>query len=315
MATLIEDGTTLRIATDCYEAVVTTEGYVSGVGRGSFVDRATGARDPGFGLMIADFLMEPGWDDAWTDEEAGHRYSRDVATHGRLPKRYVELPQICTQAKTLPYEVFRGEGFVAVRQWFHYREATAGRKAGSRWEQTLLFPDGQRFFFASDRITSVNDVDALLFRQDVPGHLKHQEGDTFEQVYLSYHGCIPAGEFASPFAPDERFLYHRGDQPLPERMIRAYQVKKEGMSGPWLAGMTLDPAVVYEGWCHERGYVCFIQEIGGFPVRAGETLEATSIVGWFDDVPEMERAYDAHRGASRIEVSSSGWRLASGASS
>jgi len=309
MAEIRQEGTRLQISTDCCEAAVQTEGYVSGVARGSFVDRATGAAESGFGLLIADFLMEPGWDDGWTDEEASHRYLRDPAVHGHLPKRYVELPQICTQAGRLSYETFHGDGFVGVRQWFHYTEATAGRTAGSRWEQTLVFPDGVRYFLACDRITSLNDIDALLFRQDVPGHLRHEGGDSFLQVYLSYHGYLPAEAFAEPFPPDARFLYQRGAGPAPQRMIRAYQVRVDGRPGPWLAGMTLDPAAVYEAWCHERGYVCFIQEIGGFPVRAGETLSAAYVVGWFDDVAEMEGVYDRYRGASRLEASEAGWRL------
>ena len=126
---------------------------------------------------------------------------------------------------------------------------------------------------------------------------------SFEQMYLSYHGHIPASEFFSPFPPDGRFLYQRGAQPVPERMIRAYQVRLNGEPGPWLAGMTLDPVIVYEAWCHERGYVCFIQEIGGIPVKTGEGFSAAYLVGWFDSVTEMERAYDAHRGASLVAVS------------
>lgn len=309
MATLVEDGGILRIATDRYTAAVGTEGYVSGVLRGSFADRATGARELGFGLLIADFLMEPGWDDEWSDAEAIHRYSRDEAVHGRLPKRYVELPQICTQARRLPYEVIRGDGFVAVRQWYEYREATAGRKPGSRWEQTLVFPDGKRYFYGADRITSANDVGALIFRGDVPGHLRHQGGDTFKQIYLSYHGYIPASQFSHPFPPDGRFLYQRDDAAIPQRMIRAYQVRLDGKPGPWLASLTLDPAATYEAWCHERGYVCLIHEIGGRPVRAGEDLAAAYVVGWFDDVAQMEAVYDAHHGATRIEVSAAGFRL------
>ena len=62
-------------------------------------------------------------------------------------------------------------------------------------------------------------------------------------------------------------------------MIRAYQVKVNGKAGPWLAGMTLDPAAVSEAWCHQRGYVCFIQELHGRKVKAGETFGAGIDVG------------------------------------
>src|SRR5436305_2176812 len=110
MAELRINGTILRIETDRFTAEVHTEGYVSGVAAGTFQDRATGARDLGFGLDIVDFLLEPGWDDSDGAEPAAHRYNRDRSVHGDLPKRYVELPQICTQAKKLPHATFSGPG-------------------------------------------------------------------------------------------------------------------------------------------------------------------------------------------------------------
>jgi hypothetical protein len=90
----------------------------------------------------------------------------------------------------------------------------------------------------------------------MPGHVRHRKGDTFAQVYLSYlDKPIPADAFAEDFGPDAKFLYQRGKDKVPERMIRAYQVKQDGKPGPWLAGMTLAPGVVSEAWCHQRGYV------------------------------------------------------------
>ena len=100
--------------------------------------------------------------------------------------------------------------------------------------------------------------------------------------------------------PDARYLYHRGAHAVPERMIRAYQVSVSGEPGPWLAGMTLNPDDVYEAWCHQRGYVCFIEEIGGRPVVAGGSFGAAYVVGWFDNIEEMHAVYDGHRGASRL---------------
>ena len=83
-------------------------------------------------------------------------------------------------------------------------------------------------------------------------------------------------------------------------MIRAYQVKLNGKPGPWLAGMTLDPAAVSEAWCHQRGYICMIEELHRRDVKAGESFGAAYIVGWFDDVKEMERVYDSLKGKSKI---------------
>jgi hypothetical protein len=92
-------------------------------------------------------------------------------------------------------------------------------------------------------------------------------------------------------------------------MIRAYQVKVDGKAGPWLAGMTLNPADVVEAWCHQRGYVCFIEELHGRAVKAGETFGAAYVVGYFDSVAEMERLYDRYKGKSRIVVNADGFAL------
>jgi hypothetical protein len=177
MVRVWRDGTVVRIETEKYFAAVQTEGYVSGVMVGSFVDKATGSKDLGFGLVIVDFLLEPGTDDESTPEHL--RYSWGDKIHGNIPKRFVELPQICTQAKKLPFEIFEGKNFVAVKQWFNWTIARPPYKPGSRWEQLLVFPDGVRWFLAYDKVTSVNTVDCLLFRMDMPGHIRHQGGDSF----------------------------------------------------------------------------------------------------------------------------------------
>lgn len=305
MATVQQDDAVLRIETDSYHAAVQTEGYVSGVMAGSFVDKRTGARDLSFGLCIADFLLEPGVDDESTPPAL--RYHWGDTVHGQIPKRYVELPQICTQAKKLPFEVVEGKDFVAVRQWFTWTTARPPYpSAGSRWEQWLVFPDGTRWFFAYDKVTSSNTVNSLLLRMDMPGHIKHQSGDTFEKIHLSYHGDIPSQAFSENFPPDRRYLYQRGQSSeIPQRFIRAYQLS----SGVWLAGMTLEPSAVYEAWCHQRGYVCMIQEIGGWCVRKGESFGAVHLVGFFDDHAEMQQAFDRHRGSVALRVEDGGWFL------
>jgi hypothetical protein len=292
----------IQIDTDALRARVQKKGYVSGIARGSFLDKKTGAREVGFGLHIMDFLLAPGWRD--------DGYPREPKVHGNLPKHYVEGPQICTQARELKPEVIAGEGFVAVRQRFHFTQPAPGLKAGSLWEQTLVFQPGLRYILSSEQITSVNDVGDLFYRIDMPGHVRHQKGDTFAQVYLSYVGrSIPASEFLSEFGPDEHFLYQRGKDRVPERMIRAYQVKLDGKPGPWLAGMTLDPAEVSEAWCHQRGYICFIEELHGKKVKAGERFGAAYVVGWFDDIPAMEQVYDRYKGKRAIVVEGRKFRL------
>lgn len=294
------------------EAAVRKKGYVSGVEGGSFLDVKSGARDLGFGLDIQDWIMEPGSDAAYRDRLEGDLpYDYNNLFHGKRPKRSVEGPQICTQAKQLAPQVVEGRGFVAVEQQWQYRIAAPGRNAGSLWKQTLVFPNGRRYFYSANRVVSRNSGEALFFRHDMPGHIKHNKGDTFSEIYLSYAGRIPAAEFLGDFAPDEKFNYRRDRDGVPERMIRAYRIRdrRTGAEGPWLAGMTLNPADTSEAWCHQRGYVCMIHEVGERPVREGETFGAAFIIGFFDSMEEMNAVYDAHRGFSGLEVAPEGWRL------
>ncbi len=292
------------IDTPKLQAGICTDGYVSGVAAGSLLDKATGARDLGFGLSIVDFLLEPA--DPRAPIPAG-QYDFGNAVHGNLAKRYVEGPQICTQAKRLTPRIAVGDGFTAVTTRYRWHVPYAPRtQAGSVWEQTLLFHRDWRYFLSADRVTTVSESPGLVFRVDLPGHIKHSRGNTFEHVYLSYHGpqFIPSTEFGRDFAPDERFLYRRGQTPKPERFIRAYQVDRAPGSGegPWLAGMTLNPDDVSEAWCHQRGYVCMIQELGGRPTQRGDTFGACYAIGWFDGVAAMEAVYDQYRGWSGLEL-------------
>lgn len=292
----------IQIDTDALQARINKRGYVSGVAAGTLLDKKTGARDAGFGLQIMDFLLAPGW--------ADDGYPRDPKLHGDLPKHYVEGPQICTQARKLTPEIIEGKGFVAVRLSYRFTKPAPGLKAGSLWEQTLVFQPGLRYFLGGERITSVNDVDNLFYRIDMPGHIRHKGDDTFSQVYLSYRDKpIPASEFAEDFAPDAKFLYRRDDAKVPPYMIRAYQVKVNGKPGPWLGGLTFDPAEVSEAWCHERGYVCFIQEMHRRKVKAGETFGAAYAVGYFDDVAAMKKVCDRYKNARTLVVEGGKFRV------
>ena len=297
-----ETPTYIQIDTDALQARIVKKGYVSGVAAGSLLDKKTGAVDAGFGLHIMDFLMAPGW--------ADDGYPRDAKLHGNLPKHYVEGPQICTQAKELKPEIIRGKDFVAVRMSYTFTKPGAGLKAGSRWEQTLVFQNGLRYFLSSEKITSVNDVKELFYRIDMPGHVRHKGGDTFSQIYLSYlDKPLPASAFADDFGPDAKYLYQRKAGKIPKRMIRAYRVKVKGEPGPWLGGLTLDPAATSEAWCHQRGYVCFIEELHQKDVKAGESFGAAYAVGWFDDIAAMEKVCDVYKGKKSIRVDAKGFRL------
>ncbi len=307
-----EDDTRITLQTPQLSASIKKRGYVSGIEAGSFVDKQTQAHDLGFGLDIVDWIMEPGSDEAYRDQLTGDlKYEIDNPYHGKIPKRSIEGPQICTQAKQLSPKVIRGRDFTAIQQSHRYTIAAPGKKTGSLWEQTIVFPAGKRYFISGDRITTMNDSPSLFLRIDMPGHIKHNRGDTFSEVFLSYHGRIKSGEFLENFAPDEKFLYTRDDAKIPQRVIRGYHIRnpKTGKDGPWLAGMTLQPEAVSQAWCHQRGYICMIEEFGGRPIKAGESFQAAFIVGYFDSIEDMQQVYDAHRGHSGLEVSEAGWKL------
>jgi hypothetical protein len=310
--TLTEDDDQILIASPTLEAGIRKRGYVSGVYRQTFLDKITGFRDAGFGLDIADFILEPGSDIAHRDQlDERLIYDFNNLVHGNIPKRHIEGPQICTQAKELSPAVIQGNDFVGVKMSFEYYLAAPGRKSGSQWEQTIVFPAGKRYFISSQKITSKNAADEMFLRIDMPGHVRHKRGDTFSEVYLSYHGRIPSSEFFEDFPPDEKFNYRRGRDEAPLRFIRAYHLRdpETGNDGPWLAGMTLDPAIVYEGWSHQRGYISMIEEFGPGRVEAGESFSAAFVVGYFDSIEEMEAVYDEHAGARGLEASEAGWVL------
>ena len=140
---------------------------MTGVKAQSFVDRRTGAKDLGFGLDIADWIMEPGSDEAYREQlvsEMVYKFGNEY--HGKTPKRSIEGPQICTQAKELKLEIIRGKDFVAIKQTFQYRTAAPGKQTGSKWTQLLVFPAGQRYFLSMQRIDAVNGSDAMFLRID-----------------------------------------------------------------------------------------------------------------------------------------------------
>ncbi|MDQ2730838.1 MAG: hypothetical protein M3Y56_04200, partial [Armatimonadota bacterium] len=263
--TVTEDDDQIHIVTPSLEAAVRKRGYVTGVAGGSFVDRKTGFRDAGFGLDIVDWIMAPGSGESYRASLPPQLvYEFDNQVHGKTSKRCIEGPQICTQVKELQPEIIFGADFVGVRTRWKYTLAAPGMKSGSEWEQMLVFPEGERFFLSSDRITTVNPGQDLFLRIDMPGHIRHERGDTFSEVYLSYGGHVPSSEFFHDFPPDDRFNYRREVEEIPQRFIRAYRLRDSatGVTGPYLAGMTLDPAIVQEAWCHQRGYVCLIEEFG-----------------------------------------------------
>jgi hypothetical protein len=339
-ARVAEDDRAIKIETDKLEAVIPKKEpkqWMTGIEKGSFLDKSTGFREVGDGLMVVDWLMEPGSDAAWSDKVIapdGHgvgrytwfanendpvRRSYALMAHGSSHrKRMVEGPQLCHRMKPVRPEVIRGEGFVAVKTTYQFEYAAPGRKAGSRWTQLVVFPKGERYFLLMDRIDSVNDSEEMFLRNDTPGCVRHEKGDTFSEIYLSYLGGprgvrIPSSEFFAPFPPDLKFGYRRDTHRTPEHFIRAYHLrnKETGKEGPWLAGLTLAPSVVYEAWCSQRpgGIIVMIEEVHGRPVKAGTSFSAAHIVGYFDTIEEMHAVYDRYKGNTALTADTSGWRL------
>jgi hypothetical protein len=335
-----EDDRAIKVETDQLEAVIPKRDpkqWMTGIEKGSFLDKSTGFREVGDGLMVVDWLLEAGSDAAWPDttfaadgrglsryrwhenetDPAAREYAR--LAHGTSHrKRVVEGPQLCHRMKPVQPEVIRGRDFVAVQTTNRFEYAAPGRKPGSRWTQLVVFPKGERFFLLMDRIDSVNDADELFLRNDTPGCIRHDKGDTFSEVYLSYLGGpkgvrIPASEFFTPFPPDLKYGYRRDTHRTPASFIRAYHLrdKKIATDGPWLAGLTLDPAVVYEAWCSQRpgGIIVMIEEVHGKPVKAGASFSAAHVVGYFDTIDEMHRVYDKYKGHTSLAADASGWRL------
>jgi hypothetical protein len=339
-ARVTESDTAIKIETDKLEAVIPKKNpkhWMTGIEKGSFLDKATGFREAGDGLMVVDWLMEAGSDEAWSDKVIapdGHGVGRylwyanetdparreyAVMAHGSSRrKRVVEGPQLCHRMKPVQPEVIRGQDFVAVKTTYRYEYAAPGRQAGSRWTQLIVFPKGERFFALMDKIDSVNDSAELFLRNDTPGCVRHEKGDAFSEMYLSYlngpQGLrIPAREFFTPFPPDVKFGYRRDTNKTPQHFIRAYHLrdKATGKDGPWLAGLTLEPSVVYEAWCSQRpgNIIVMIEEIHGKPVKAGQSFSAAHIVGYFDAIEDMHKVCDRYQGHTALSADAAGWRL------
>lgn len=335
-----DDDCAIKIETDKLEAVIPKKNpkhWMTGIEKGSFLDKNTGFREIGDGLMVIDWLMEAGSDEAYSDQviapdgngvgrytwyenedEPDRRYYALMAHGSSHRKRVVEGPQLCHRMKPVQPELIRGKDIVAVKTTYKYEYAVPGRKPDSQWTQLIVFPKNERFFVLMDKIDSVNDSNEMFLRGDMPGCIRHEQGDTFSEIYLSYLSgpkgiIIPSSEFFAPFPPDLKFGYRRDTHKIPEHFIRAYHLrdKESGKEGPWLAGLTLEPSVVYEAWCSQRpgNIIVMIEEIHGKLVKEGESFSATHIVGYFDSIEEMHNVYNRYKGHTALIVNSSGWHL------
>jgi hypothetical protein len=231
-AKVTETENALKIETDLLEAVIPKKNpkqWMTGIEKGSFLDKTTGFREAGDGLMVVDWIMEADSDEDYADqlqapdgngvgaylwhthETTPERIAYAINAHGKTHrKRAVEGPQLCHRMKPVQPAVIRGKDFIAITTNYRYEYAAPGRNAGSRWTQRIVFPKGQRYFVLMDKIESVNDSPEMFLRNDTPGCVRHERGDSFSEMYLSYLSGpdglrIPSSEFFTPFAPDEKF--------------------------------------------------------------------------------------------------------------
>ncbi|MBX3437366.1 MAG: hypothetical protein KF861_07755 [Planctomycetaceae bacterium] len=339
-ARITEDDRAITIDTDQLQAVIPKSHprhWMTGIEKGTFLDKKTGFREAGDGLMVIDWLMEAGSDAEYSEQvfapdgegvgrytwyenetDPGRREYARMAHGSSHRKRMVEGPQLCHRMKPVQPEIIRGKDFVAVKTTYQYEYASPGRTPGSQWTQLIVFPKGERYFVLMDQIDSVNDSDEMFLRNDTPGCVRHERGDTFSEMYLSYLSgpkglVIPSSEFFEPFPPDLKFGYRRDTHQTPEHFIRAYHLRDQetGADGPWLAGLTLEPSVVYEAWASQRpgGIIVMIEEVHGRPVKAGESFSAAHIVGYFDNIDDMHAVYEKYKGHTVLVADESGWRL------
>ena len=207
-----------------------------------------GSATPGFGLDIVDWIMEPGSDEAYRDQLPGD-----------LPYVFNNLvPRQAAQAQHRgAADLHAGEGArrraVITRQGLRrgrrrttrYTLAAPGKKAGSQWEQTLVFPAGKRYFLSATGSPRSTPATPCSSASTCPATSSTQDGDTFSEVYLSYHGRIPASEFREDFAPDEKFLYVRERRQASRSGSSApttSATRRPARTAPGWPGMTLDPA-------------------------------------------------------------------------
>ena len=69
-ARVTEDERSIKIETDKLEAVIPKQNpkqWMTGIEKGTFLDKTTGFREIGDGLMVIDWLMEAGSDEGWSE--------------------------------------------------------------------------------------------------------------------------------------------------------------------------------------------------------------------------------------------------------
>ena len=116
--------------------------------------------------------------------------------------------------RSLSPEVIRGKDFVAVKQSFQYRTAAPGKKTGSKWTQTIVFPAGKRYFVSSPTgSTRSTTARPCSCGSTCRGTSSTRKGDTFSEIYPELLDQADPGQGVS------RQLRPRREVPLPPRRL------------------------------------------------------------------------------------------------
>ena len=89
-----EDDRAIKVETDQLEAVIPKRDpkqWMTGIEKGSFLDKSTGFREVGDGLMVVDWLLEAGSDAAWPGDQpaaASHTLAVSPTTQLRPAMRH-----------------------------------------------------------------------------------------------------------------------------------------------------------------------------------------------------------------------------------
>ena len=217
--------TGIKIETDDLEAIISKNNpkhWMTSISKGSFLVKVTGFREVGDGQMVIDWLMEAGSVEDYRDEvfaPDGHgvgscpRFDNEtnpatrplhLLAHSNGHRKWVvEGLQLCHRMKPVEPKVIHGKEFVAVETTYKYDYAGPHLQAESRWTQLIGFSKSRRCFLLMDKINSVNDLPKMFLRNDTPSCIRHEQGNTFSEPYLSgpQEVRIPSSHFFRSFLP------------------------------------------------------------------------------------------------------------------
>ena len=194
--------TTSRSTPTLLQARIRKKGYVSGIAAGSLLDKKTGRPRPRLRPAHHGLPDGPRLERRWL--LARRQAARQSAQ--ALRRRPANL-HAGEEARTRSH---RGKDFVAVRLRFTFTKPAKGFKAGSTWEQTLVFQPGLRYFLSRrTHHQRQRRGRPLLPHRHARPHQAQGRRHLHAGLPELPRQPIPAAAFAEDFAPDAKFLYQR----------------------------------------------------------------------------------------------------------